>query len=651
MAYGSNITQSIPVTIGNSVSNSYLGSDYAYDVALSGLPFILGISDTNPYQRVTAQYRKNQVDQSTEPGEQTLTGWWLRSQVSFHSGSGIKFYEPTGADDAAHYRFNESKGVNIWTKGQATLLKSCVQGHNTTGPIATNLRSQQQLRSIKWSGTDGVLLHDEYDVDKIDGSGTVTHFIDYNSGVDFPVYGICDDGTTAYWVTNKTSTGKITMYKKVLTGDYLTADTQMWTHGTDVVTNCVMEYVKERIIACINNSIYEYSKVSTAVGTAIYTHPNTDYVFTSITASGAAIYAAGYNGLQSTILKMTLTSGGAMPSLSGNAATAAEMPVGEIIHKIYYYLGYMLIGTSKGIRVATVNDQDGSISYGPLIVESSQPCYDFAARDHFVWCATSVAGEAGVVRIDLGAEIEPLRFAWANDIYYDAATGHPTTTCAFIGDTSRLAFATAYAGATVGYTYIEDSATYRTTGYIKTGNIRYGTLEPKLFKLLRPRGSTVNGGLSMQSVDSNGTEYSIGSYDLGTPLDEVGIPYPIGSKEYLSFIFTLTGPGTSTPTFEGYQIKSLPATPRQRIIQYPVFCYDSERDKNGNQIGYEGSSYDRLLALEEIESNGDIILVQDFRTGESYQAQIEQLNFVNQSPPSDRFSGFGGILEIQVRKI
>ena len=650
MAYGSNITQSLPFTIGNSISNSYVGSGYSYDIAIGGQPFVLGISDTNPYQRVTAPYRKQQIDQSTEPGEQTMTGWWMRSQVSFHSGSGIKFYEPAGADDTAHYRFNDSQGINVWTKGQATLLKSCTQGHNTLGAIATNLRSQQQLRSIKWSGTDGVLLHDEYDVDKINGSGTVTHFIDYNSGVDDKVYGICDDGTTAYWVTNKTGTGKITMYKKVLTGDSTTADTQMWTHGTDVVTNCVMEYVKERIIACINNSIYEYSKTSTAVGTPIYTHSNTDYVFTSIAASGAAIYAAGYNGLQSTILKMTLTSAGAMPSLSGNAATAAEMPVGEIIHKIYYYLGYMMIGTNKGVRVAVVSDQDGSINYGPLIVETDQPCYDFAARDKYVWCATSVSGTPGVIRIDLGTEVETLRFAWANDIQYDGVTGHQTTSCAFIAGTDRLAFSTAYAG-TVGYVYIEDASTYRTTGYIKTGYIRYGTLEPKIFKLLRPRGSTTSGGLMISSIDENNNEYSIGAFDTGAQLDEVGIPYPIGAKEYLGFKFTLTGDGTGTTVLQGYQIKSLPATPRQRLIQYPVFCYDSERDKDGNQLGYDGAAYDRLLALEELESNADTVLVQDFRTGESYEAQIEQLSFVNLSPPSDRFSGFGGVLEIQVRKI
>jgi len=60
---------------------------------------------------------------------------------------------------------------------------------------------------------------DGHDVDKLLGDGTVVHFIDYNSGTDDPVYAICDDGTTAYWVTNDIDAGtnKGHVYKKALT--------------------------------------------------------------------------------------------------------------------------------------------------------------------------------------------------------------------------------------------------------------------------------------------------------------------------------------------------------------------------------------------------------------------------------------------------
>jgi hypothetical protein len=95
MPYGDDITEGIPYVLSNpSSSSTYSATGEAYDVAIAGYPFFLFNSDDNPYRRVTAQYRKQQIDQTREAGEQTLTGWWLRSQSSFHFGAGIKFFEP-----------------------------------------------------------------------------------------------------------------------------------------------------------------------------------------------------------------------------------------------------------------------------------------------------------------------------------------------------------------------------------------------------------------------------------------------------------------------------------------------------------------------------------------------------------------------------
>ncbi len=466
--------------------------------------------------RQTAPFRKDQFDNGTEPGEQSLTGWWIRSQMSFHSGSGINFFDPATTDENGHYRFADSKGINVWTKGQATLLKSCTSTHVTTGAIASNGVTQQHLRPIKWSTTKGVLLLDEYDVDKIAADGTVTHFIDYTSGTDAPVYGICDDGTFAYWITN-TATKK-TVYKKPLTGSSAdTSDVVKMFDEIGAVANAAMEYVKDRIVLCADNKVYEFSTSATAMPTAIYTHPTSTHVYTSVAASGPAIYISGYNGIQSTIQKFTLSTAGVMPTLT-SAVVAAELPAGEVVHKIHYYLGYMMIGTNRGIRVAAVSDQDGSLNYGPLIVETTQPCFDFASRDHYVWCATGVAGEPGIVRIDLSNELETLRFAYANDLYMDGVTGYKTTSCAFIGNddptvTDRLVFCTANNGTANGTIYIEDASTLRTSGYITTGNIRYGTLEPKNFKRLLGRGDFTYGSMTLETVDRNGVEYDHISYD------------------------------------------------------------------------------------------------------------------------------------------
>ena len=726
------ITEDLVFPIGNNVTNIFSNSDVNYDIAINGKPFFLANNDERPYRRVTAKYRKDQVDQTTEPGEQTLTGWWIRSQSSFHLGSGIKYYEPV-QEESLRYRFADSKGVDVFTQGEVTLLRDSTAGHIVTGGIASNGRSQQQLRSIQWTTSgntyQGALMHDEYDIDKVfptitasisnkaltsnvatlttsaahnfctgmevtvsgvdatfNGTYTITavptsttftyaktasnvastavspvgtatsnviHFVDYVSGTDSPVYAVCDDGTTAYWVTNAIDTdNKLHVYKKSLNVGASTSPTNMFKQNGIVVTNAAMEYVKERIVMAANDKIYEFSPSATALPTAVYTHPNSAHVFTSIAASGAAIYVAGYTGLQSTILKFTLSTAGAMPTLT-SGVVAAEMPPGEIIHKIFYYLGYMMIGTSKGIRAAIVDDTDGSISYGPLIVETTQPCYDFAARDSFIWCSTGVDGEAGVIRIDLSNPISPLRFPWANDLYKAGITGRHTTSCAFIGNTDRLAYCVAGNG-TDGNVYIEESANKIPSGYLTTGRIRYNTLEPKLYKLLRSRIDLTYGNFTATTINSVGTEYAAGSWLQGTIVEESTTPYPTGPQEFLTYRFNFTRSSTDTtkgPVFGGYQIKALPATPRQRIIQLPVFCYDQETDSLGNQVGYEDRAYDRMKELEAIEVNGDTIRLQDFRTDETFLATIEEIDFMSMTPPGPRFNGFGGLLTITLRTV
>ncbi len=657
MTFTPDITENIPLNVGNPASAGlWTNSAEDYDIAVGGIPFILAPTDSNPYQRETAPYRKDQFDNSREPGEQSLTGWWIRSQSSFHGGAGIKFYDPSSGESTG-YRFFDSQGVDVWTKGQVTLLKDVSNVHQVT--TAVNAKAEQHIRSVQWtvSGTtyDGILLHDGYDVDRIDSAGTVVHWLDYNAGVDDPVYGICDDGKYAYWITNDVASGKLELNKKLLSDPAGLPATPMLTSPSITVTAAELEFVKDRIVACINNSVYEISPVATTLPSPVYTNPNTNYVYTSITASGPAIYTAGHSGMYSTIQKYTLNTSGAMPTLT-QASVAAELPPGEIVHKIFYYLGYMVIGTSRGVRVAAVNDQDGSLSYGPLIVETSQPVYDFAARDRFVWAASGVGSlDAGLIRIDLGQTIEgeTLRFAYANDLQATQTTVHRTTAVNFIGSTNRLAFCTAF-NTTNGGTYLESVSTLRPTGYIQTGGIRYGTLEPKNYKFLRGRADVTNGAIDIQTVDSSGNLFTVISYNSSVGTPEAATSSPAGPQEFLSYKFTLSRSASNTslgPVFKGYQTKALPATKRQRLIQFPVWCYDVETDRYNVPAGYEGRAWERIQTLEDIEAAGDIVNVQDFTTGERVQALIERINFTRVTPPSKRFDGFGGLLTITVRTV
>jgi len=614
-------------------------------------------TDQNPYQRETAPYRKEQFDNSREPGEQSLTGWWLRSQSSFHGGAGIKFYDPSAGESIA-YRYLDSQGVNPWVKGQVTLLKDTTNVHATTGAVTgtDHQHPNQHVRSIQWSSTNGVLVHDEFHVDKIAANGTVTPFVEYTSGTDEKVYAICDDGVFAYWVTNKVAGGanKLHMYKKALTDNTTTIPSPVITATGVVIVYAAMEFVKDRIILCVNNSVYELSTASTTLPSAIYTNPNTNYHYTSVAASGPAIYTAGHSGIYSTIQKYTLGTNGAMPVLT-QAVVAAEFPPGEIVEKVYYYLGYMLIGTSKGLRVANVNDQDGSLEYGPLLFESTQPVYDVACADRFAWATTGVGSNAGLTRVDLSQLIEgePLRFAYANDIIGVQTGTRFTTGVSFIGTTNRLAFASAHQ-TTNGAVYLESASTLTTSGYLQTGAIRYGTLEPKNFKLIRARGEFTNGAMDIQTVEENGDINNVISYNVSVGTPEAATTQPEESQEFLSYRFTLSRSASDTskgPVFKGFQAKALPATKRQRLIQFPVWCFDVEKDRYNVTTGYEGRAWERIQLLETIEAEGDIVNVQDFTTGERVQAIIEQVQFSRKTPPSGNFSGFGGLLTVTVRTV
>jgi hypothetical protein len=289
-----------------------------------------------------------------------------------------------------------------------------------------------------------------------------------------------------------------------------------------------------------------------------------------------------------------------------------------------------------------------------LLFESDQPVYDFAFRDKYIWATTGVDGQAGLTRINLGTEISQLVFAYAWDVYDpDDTLGHYTTTCSFMGDTDRIAYCNAGNGSD-GTIYIQSADELLPNGYITTGFIRYNTLENKIFKLVQPRVDTTLGAFNMYSISAENVEYNIGTFAQGDAVPEVNVNNPIGANQYVAFRFELFRDSTDSslgPLFTGYQVKALPAIPRQRLIQYPVMCYDHEMDKFNNEVGFEGSAYARMSQLEAVENIGDTIRVQDFRTGESYIGLIEELDFINKTPTDKRFSGYGGLLLVTIRSV
>ena len=636
MPYGDDITEGIPYVLSNPAgSTAYIPTGPSYEVAFAGLPFFLAASDEQPYRRVTAQYRKQQIDQTREPGEQTLTGWWVRSQSSFHLGAGIKYFEPI-QEESLRFQYTESKGVDVWTRGQATLLNDTASFYTGAAPA--------QMIGVNDGTNDCIIVSDGSALKKITTAGSSSTYT--QAGTASTIYSVTTNGKQYFFVNGST------VHRGNISGS--TSDTEIYVAPS--TTRATIRYVKQRLIVAIGSSIYELDPnagASTSLPTALFTHPNSSWVWSSISEGPQAIYISGYdpNGTSSSVFKIALDDGQSttlgFPKLL-TPTVIIDLPSGERINDFDVYLGtYAILATSAGFRVG-VSDATGDIQYGPLLFRDA-PCTAIAFKDSYAYIATLVDGEAGLVRTDLSTTViaSALYFPWAWDL---VATGTSVTASqvAFFGNSDRLAFATG------NNIWAESTTSVVATGYLRTGYIRYNTLETKIYKLLQARIDTANGGIAIESIDSRDNTYNIGTFSQGTTVPEINVNYPTTSQEYLGFKFTMSRSTTDVskgPLFTGYQLKSLPAVPRQRLIQYPVFCYDHESDKFSNEVGYEGSAYQRMSQLEAIENVGDTIRVQDFRTGEEYLGIIEEMDFMNKTPEDKRFSGFGGTLLVTIRTI
>ena len=635
MAYGDDITEGIPYVLSNPVgATNYSSTGEAYDIAIAGLPFFLMNSDDSPYRRVTAQYRKQQIDQSREPGEQTLTGWWVRSQSSFHLGAGIKFFEPV-QEESLRFQYTESKGVDVWTRGQATLLNDTASFYVGAAPA--------QLIGVNDGTNDCILVTDGSALKKITTGGSSSTYT--QAGTPSTIYSLTTNGNQ-YFFVNGTH-----IHRGNISGT--TSDTEIYNAaGT---TRATIRYVKQRLIVAIGNVLYELNANhgGGSLPAALYTHPNANWVWSSIAEGPQAIYVSGYdpNGTSSSVFKITLDT--TVPNSLGfptlNTPTVIiDMPEGERINDFDVYLGvYAVLATSLGFRVG-IADTTGDVQYGPLLFKDAA-CNAIAFRDNYAYLASKIDGEAGLVRVDLSSTVlaNSLFFPWAWDLIA-AGTSTTASQVAFFGNSDRAAFTNG------NNTWAESTTSLVAEGYLRTGYIRYNTLETKIFKLIQGRVSTVNGGLNIDSIDAANNYYRIGTFAQGAEVPEVNVSYPQAAQEYLGFQFTLTRSTTDVskgPLFTGYQVKALPAIPRQRLIQYPLSCFDHESDHFGVEVGYEGSAYQRMSQLENIENLGDTVRVEDFRTGESFIGLIEELDFRNNTPSDKRFSGYGGLLLVTIRTV
>lgn len=613
-------------------------SSVRWDCMLGGLSFLFGNSDQYPFRRETSEFRRERIDTERNPGEQSLdSGFWIRSQSSWHYGSGLSSAEPLEvSEQEAQFRYQRGGGVNPWVAGQMTLL-------NSTEEVWASAGDSQLLL-----GVDTGVLHADATTLTYISTGGASAGVTWGGSAS-AITSITSDGANYY------AANAVGIYKGTLPSG---AGALLWNTGGDTL----VRWVKSRLMATVDAGLYELVGTGPALPTPLYTHPIASWTWTDIAEGPSSIYASGYAGDQSMIFKVDVVASASAVALS-QPVVVAEMPRGEKVQSLYSYLGaFLVVGTSKGTRVAVINSQygsDGTLTMGPLIVRAGDGCLDAVADDTFVYVTVGTDGEvgdrtqrAGLYRIDLSTNLNqnPLDFAAAADMVAPAGTAGAATQVTVAG--GRVYFCVQGAGV------FRQADTYVSEGWLETGRIRLGTLEAKAWRDIRLTGDPnmdglVTGFASLSDVSAptawtqtaqiNGT-----NYDVQGTLTAVA-PNRQGSM-YVAFRLSTTDTDV-TPVFTGYQVRAVPAPQRSELINVPLLMFDWETDRNGMKYGAEGSAWRRWSHLKQLEEAAATVVWLDHTTGERAEAYIERASLNRTTPPSKGFSGSGGIAQILLRLV
>jgi hypothetical protein len=647
------ISERVYIDLSGRIATYYDPTTYKYDVAVAGMPFIYAITDNTPYRRQTAEFRTQRVDQLRDPGEQSLSGsgYWIRSQSSFHLGEGSPYQEPiTGSLDEARFRFASSVGINPWTPGEMSLLKKTTLQEASTGDsrvFSTVIAGVEYLILVKYSSAETIRVL------KIQVSdGAETTIVD-NTALTENIIAVGMGGNDLMMVTPT----KVWRYSFDAASPALHEDYAIDTADAETAT---IAYVKNRFILAFHdvnkdNFVYELNRnTSSSIDLSTLTAVNGSstlplgYTFRAIAESGAAIYIGGFSGEQGNVYKITVADDGTLNTMT----SVITLPGGEQITGLFGYLGtYVILGTSRGLRIAIANEV-GDLSYGPLVFETSLGVFKMSAYSKFIYAGvdSGVGGNSGVYRVDLSQPLSGGGYAYATDVYADTATGK-VEGVANLSD-GRVAFCVNGDGL-----YIEHATELLELGELTTGIIRYETLENKAWKRLKIRTeSALNGDIDIFRVE-NGVAQSFRTVEQGSDTD---YDYDLSSvfsdvNVEAQFKFRLNRNDTTASTgavMSGYSVKALPTPTRARLIQFPLFCFDSERDRLKNIMGFQGYALGRLQALEQMEAQGETVIIQDFTAnGEPIEAVIEQVTFTRITPPNGNFTGWGGIIQITARTV
>jgi len=533
-----------------SFSTTFQRPSYAFfEGAISGTtrltPFTVSL-DEYEYPIDLRQYKASSQD-TLKPSYSTsqvvdeslfnANGAWSRYRYNWNEGADQEFGDLR--DNANPMRFKASKGVDVWTEHELKLL------HTTFQQLAVvNSGISMAVTNTRLYVGVGTLLYYQNLVDV--GTTTLVNTITFPTAI----INMTTDGIDLF--VTATNLYKVTPLQTTL----ITTAGNMLAPGLGLSFDNVA-FVANRLLASIQNVLYEI-KGALATFAQIKAHYQSVFRWTAIFNVGSRIYFGGYAGSRSELYSATTDSAGNLVQ----SAEAAPLPFNELLNTAYSYSGSVLLATSKGIRLAQVG-ADGTLSYGPLI-DKVGDVRCVTAEGRFAWCGWSAFqdGGAGVARLALDVNVNPLQPAYASDVY--------TNTNGVVYAVARVNGLTVF-GTSQGV-YVESDGYYCTTGYLDQGIISFGTVEQKVLTsgLVRHNALVQDEKVTLEIQDSNANVLATGTsetdgnssyeFDLGGELvTEISAVIRLTAGS-ITIIGVLTS-DVYTPILSSWRLRCFPVTP------------------------------------------------------------------------------------------
>jgi hypothetical protein len=526
------------------------------------------------FARGYEQRVRDSQDTSTAPGEAAINpgGLWRRGQDSWHFGAGQQYADTAGAVD---YQFYKSKGINPWVKGQVSLLNDTVLNVGSGAPTTAT----KQLMCVAGGYiyvADGQSLKRASTV-----SGAWTTITTGAQAKD--IGALCSDGTRVFIGY---AAGSVHVHDS--------AGTSISSHTTGSHTFTSLAYANGRIIGTQANIVMDVS--SFGGGTTFHTNRNSAMRFVGSAGGNGFIYIAGFAGDVSLIYKTTLK---ADASSLDDCSVAAQLPYGEIVSSIDSYLGFIFIGTNKGVRMATT-DGSGNLLLGSVI-PTSGAVNDFTGDGRFVWFTyTNYDGvSSGLGRLDLSVSTGTNTPAFATDLMY-TSTAAVQSVVTF--DSKRVFSINA-----VGVVY-ENTASLVASGTIEGGTWRWGIPDRKFVAKVDARTEPLKGSITAYLSTDNAGYDSLGTWDSASQTEYTFEGSDTKTIE-AAIKFTLTRGATVTegPVFTRWMARAYAAPFRSQVFIVPVLLH--------HKLNVKGKDYylnvqDETDALDNLISSPSIITLQ-----------------------------------------